>query len=84
MNSIGASGRVLFLGEGHYFDFEYEGKRERISISGDSHAKFIKSMQNIPKASFLLARNVSGYDLLVAQHIIITEEAWNELNEWLC
>lgn len=85
MKATQLSGRVLFLGEGAYLDFPapYEGISS-LSIEQYAHDNFIKSMRNIPKASFSLVKNISGYDVLVAHHIVLTEKALNELNEWLC
>lgn len=79
------NGRVLFLGEGAYLELPtlLEGSCE-ISISQTAHDNFIKSMRNLPKTSFSLVKNISGYDVVVANHIVITEKAFNELNEWLC
>lgn len=84
MKSKDLKGRVLFLGEGHYIELQTDDYKEKLSISSDAHDTFIKSMRNIPKASFLLARNVSGYDVLVAHHIVVTADAWDEINQWLC
>lgn len=79
------NGRVLFLGEGAYLELPLplEGTCE-ISVRQDAHDNFIKSMRNLPKTSFSLVKNISGYDVVVASHIVITEKAFNELNEWLC
>jgi large subunit ribosomal protein L4 len=78
------SGRVLFLGEGHYIKLQLEDTEAVFSISGDSHDVFVKSVRNIPKTSFLLAKNISGYDVLVAKHIVVTAAALDEINQWLC
>lgn len=84
LDATALTGRVLFLGEGNYISIETEDRVHRISISSKTHDSFVKSVRNIPKTSFLLARNVSGYDLLVAHHVVVTAKAWEELNEWLC
>ncbi|MBA3721714.1 MAG: 50S ribosomal protein L4 [Parachlamydiaceae bacterium] len=76
-------GRILFLGEGTYTEVETEGKVQRVSISSDKHDNFSKSIRNLPKSSFKIASNISGYDVLVAKEIILTESALNELNQWL-
>ncbi|MBA3602264.1 MAG: 50S ribosomal protein L4 [Parachlamydiaceae bacterium] len=83
MKSQNLTGRVLFLGEGAYLDLPME-EGPTFSIGQDAHDNFIKSVRNIPKASFALVKNISGYDVLVAHHIVLTESALNELNEWLC
>jgi ribosomal protein L4 len=38
----------------------------------------------MPGERFQGACSVSGYDLLVAQHIVMTEEALREIEGWLC
>jgi len=76
-------GRVLFLGEGSYTEVETEGKKQRVSVSSDKHQHFIKSMRNLPKSDFMLAPNISGYDVMIARDIVMTESALNELNQWL-
>jgi large subunit ribosomal protein L4 len=83
LKSQNLSGRVLFLGEGHYIKLQLEDTEATFSISGDTHDVFVKSVRNIPKTSFLLAKNVSGYDLLVAKHIVVTSGALDEINQWL-
>ncbi len=75
--------RVLFLGEGTYTEVETEGKVQRVNVSSTKHKHFIKSMRNLPKADFMLASNISGYDVMIAGEIVMTESALNELNQWL-
>lgn len=86
LKSSDLTGRVLFLGEGSYFTLE--GDEEfapvNISVKSEKHLNFAKSLRNIPKTSFLLACNVSGYDLLVAKHVVVSSKALDELNQWLC
>lgn len=77
------SKRVLFLGEGEYAEFEDGNFKQQISIRCKKHDTFIKSVRNVQKAEFSLVKNISGYDILVAHDIIITEEGLKELNEWL-
>lgn len=79
----GLGGRILFLGEGHYADIETEGKVQRVSVSSDKHVNFMRSVRNLPKAQFMLASNISGYDVMIARDIVLTESAFNELNQWL-
>lgn len=76
-------GRVLFLGEGTYAEIESEGKVQRVSVSSPKHGRFIKSIRNHPRSDFMLACNVSGYDLMIAKDIVLTEAALQELNQWL-
>lgn len=77
-------GRVLFLGEGTFLDLSTEEGPVRFSMPLDKHEYFVNSLRNIPKAEFALATNVSGYDLMRAHDIVVTEAAWKELTEWLC
>lgn len=75
--------RVLFVGEGAYEEFEILDTVEKFSIPTNVHHNFIKSMRNIPKTSFSLAKNVNGYDLMLADEIVLTEKALAEWQEWL-
>lgn len=83
LKNLGIDGRTLFLGEGAYADVETDGETQRVSISHDKHTNFSRSVRNLPKTSFMLATNVSGYDVLIAKEIVLTESAFNELNQWL-
>ncbi len=77
-------GRILFLGEGNYAEVEHGEEKRLVSVQCDKHDNFAKSMRNLPKTEFSLAKNINGYDLLVAHEIVLTESALQELNEWLC
>jgi large subunit ribosomal protein L4 len=84
IKASGVKGRVLFLGEGEYTQFS-DGENTRfVSVQCDKHDNFILSMRNIPKTEFALAKNINGYHLLVANEIVMTESAFQELNQWLC
>lgn len=84
LKACGVEGkRVLFLGEGHYAEFEAEGKSNRVSIHSHKHHNFALSMRNIQKAEFALAMNINGYDILLARDIFMTEAALNEVTQWL-
>ncbi|MCB1111383.1 MAG: 50S ribosomal protein L4 [Chlamydiales bacterium] len=78
------SGRTLFLGETTYSEVETDGKKERVSVKATGHDNFAKSINNLPKAEFALASNISGYDVMNAGTIIATESALKELEDWLC
>lgn len=62
--------RVLFLGDAD------ESSRE-----GQGH--FRMSVRNIPSVEFIPAIQVSGYDLLVARHLVVTEAGLQEMIQWL-
>lgn len=77
LKSVGVEGkRVLFLGE--------SATEHGVSLPcGGEHENFRRSLRNIPKTEFLLVKNASGYDVLVASDIVITEKALQELHDWL-
>lgn len=83
MKSVGLEKRVLFLGQGSSVEVETEGKKQKVDVKCQKHANFAKSIRNIPKTCFALAKNVNGYDLMLANKIVITEAALDELTEWL-
>lgn len=78
-----AGRRILFVGEGHYGEIEIGEHVEQFSAPSDQHHTFIKSMRNIPKTQFALASNINGYDLILANQIVITEKALQEWEAWL-
>ena len=80
----GVKGRVLFLGEGSYVEIDDNENKKNISVRCDKHSNFAKSVRNVPKTEFSLAKNINGYDLMVAHEIVVTESALLELSEWLC
>lgn len=83
LKGLEIKGRVLFLGEGSFAEVKTEGKVQRVNVSSNKHGHFIKSMRNLPRSDFMLASNISGYDVMIAQGIIMTESALHELNQWL-
>lgn len=83
IKSFGLGKRVLFLGEGNFAEIEHGETTKKISVRSDKHENFIKSVRNVPKVEFALASNISGYDVLLANDIVITESAMQELSQWL-
>ncbi len=83
LKGLDIKGRILFLGEASFTDVKTEGKVQRVNVSSDKHSHFIKSVRNLPRSGFMLASNVSGYDLMIAQGVVMTESALHELNQWL-
>lgn len=75
--------RTLFVGEGQYAEIEIGDYVEQFSSPTEQHQNFICSMRNIPKTQFALAANVNGYDLALANQIVITEKALQEWEAWL-
>ncbi|MGM0440463.1 MAG: 50S ribosomal protein L4 [Chlamydiota bacterium] len=75
--------RILFLGEGSYVTVPAEEGDTKVSVSSDKHDNLIKSLRNIPKVGFKLAKNISGYDVMVAHDLVVTEAALEEIMDWL-
>lgn len=75
--------RVLFLGEANYEQISLGDFTETFNVKTDQHHNFIKSLRNLPKTEFSLAKNVNGYDLSLARVIVATPAAIKELEEWL-
>lgn len=75
--------RVLFLGESEMAEIRIEDVSMTFNVKCSKHHNFQKSLRNIPKVKFSLAQNINGYDLMVAHHIVMTEEALKELESWL-
>lgn len=84
LNDRNTKGRVLFLGEGEWAEFDADDEKIRVSVRCNKHEPFIRSMRNIPKTQFLLAQNVNGYEVLVAKDLYVTESALKEIEDWLC
>lgn len=77
--------RVLFLGEASYLELDAgNGETVRFNMPTEKHQHFIKSLRNIPKMEFSLVTNISGYDVICAHDIVVTEAALQELHQWLC
>ena len=83
LDTVGIEKRVLFLGEGAHVEIGFPAKVQKISISTDKHDTFKSSIRNLPQAEFTLATNINGYDILLANDIVITEEGLKELEAWL-
>lgn len=83
LQAFECKGRVLFLGESEYVEVKTDDFVKRVSVSTHKHENFIKSMRNLEKTEFSLATNISGYDVLLASNIIMTEAALQELDAWL-
>lgn len=75
--------RVLFLGEGNHEEIKVGDVKKKISVRCDQHDNFIASLRNLPKTEFSLATNISGYDVILANDIYVTEAALKELHQWL-
>jgi large subunit ribosomal protein L4 len=74
---------VLVLTGGKYAEVPTEGKNLQVSVRTDEDESFIKSLRNLQKVEFSLAKNICGYTVMKAHHIILTESALQEINQWL-
>lgn len=83
LKNFGTGKRVLFLGEGQFAEIPIGEETKKISVRCDKHTNFAKSLRNLPKVEFALATNISGYDVVLANDLVVTEAALNELTQWL-
>jgi large subunit ribosomal protein L4 len=81
---IDLDGRVLFIGESALESIQIGEETRQIHVHTDRHDNFVKSTRNMPGVRFKGASALSGYDILRAQHLVLTEEALRELERWLC
>lgn len=71
LSALSLSGkRILFLGESSLQNGE---------SSSEKYGVLMKSLRNLPKVTFSLLSNVSGYDLALHSEVIILEPALDEL-----
>ena len=75
--------RVLFLNESNWETLELGEYSCSFNVRSDAHEAMTLSVRNLPRSSFKFAQNISGYDVLVAHDIVLTEAAWAEIENWL-
>ncbi|MCX6995322.1 MAG: 50S ribosomal protein L4 [Chlamydiae bacterium] len=84
MKKIGVHGRrVIFLSEASFEHFEIEGESLTFQVPSYETDAFALSVRNIDRAHFSLVTNISGYDLICAHEIVITEKALSHLSSSL-
>jgi len=77
LKACGLEGKkVLFLGDG-LFSGSAQGNKE-LSPSAKFET-FFKSLRNIPGQDFTMVPNVSGYDVIVHQDLVIMDTAIDQL-----
>lgn len=76
-------GKTLFLAEASFVDVTIDSTTQRFMVPTDKHDIFSRSIRNIPNACFKLVSTLSGYDVILANHIVITEAGFKELQDWL-
>lgn len=83
MDACNLPGKTLFLGEASFVNITVDDVVHNFMIPSDKHEIFARSLRNIPNACFKLVSTISGYDVILANHIVITEAGFNELQNWL-
>lgn len=83
MKECGIEKKTLFLGEANYEEIKTEDSIQRVNVKTNKHTNLARSISNIPNTNFTLAKNVSGYDVMVSHYMVITEAALEELIDWL-
>lgn len=83
VKEVGLGKRILFLGESKTVSVEVADKKIAINVKSEDHKNFAKSVSNLPKTQFAFAKNINGYDLMLANDIVVTEAALEEINQWL-
>ena len=81
LGTCGCDRRVLVLGEGAYMQVGEEGVP--LSIGSEAHDAVKKSLRNLPRVEFSLVRDVDGYAMALANHVVVSEAALSELEQWL-
>ncbi|MEC7839653.1 MAG: 50S ribosomal protein L4 [Chlamydiota bacterium] len=84
MKKCELSKRVLFLGESGKMSAKTEDLEVTVTVKNPKHENFKKSISNLEKTEFSLAQNINGYDVMLANKIVMTEAAMKELENWLC
>jgi large subunit ribosomal protein L4 len=75
--------RTLIIGEGSFEEIEESGKKAKVSVQDVNHSNFKLSLRNIPMTSFRQSQDISGYDVIAHQDVVITEKALKQLQEHL-
>ena len=68
--------KVLFLGDGLLMGAKEE---KETTSSKQKFEMFIKSIRNIQESQFMLVPNISGYDIIASQELVIMESALDQL-----
>lgn len=76
--------RVLFLAESNFTEVSFEDYRFKVAIKSTAHENFKLSVRNLQGVEFSFAQNINAYDIMLADKIIVTEAAMQELENWLC
>ncbi len=83
-NVIGAGRRTLIVGSAPQLHITEEGGEIVSMVQEDATYKNLEaSIRNIPDATFRLVQNISGYDILLANDVVVVDRALEELQKWL-
>jgi len=74
--------RVLVLGEGSFIEIGGESKRS-VSVPSLQHENLKKSVRNMQRVDFQLVKDINGYQIALAQNLVISQSALEELIAWL-
>lgn len=84
LKGLGIERRVLFLWKGEEAEVQGSaGDSKKVAVATAAHKNLARSVSNLPKAQFNMARNISGYDVALADNLIVTEGALQQLSDWL-
>ncbi len=81
LSSRGIEKRPLFLCEAELSVDDKQKKSTKNSAAIKNYTYLRKSLRNIPEAIFCLAPNINGYNVMLADSIVITELGLNQLME---
>lgn len=83
LDNCGCTRRVLLLGEGSFETFGSEEEKFVVSVSSNKHDFLKKSVNNLPRVTFSLVKDVDGYAVALADNVVVTQAALSELEQWL-
>lgn len=83
LENCGCEKRVLVLGEAAFIEIGGEELNLKMSVSSLDHDNVKKSVRNLPGVKFSLATDIDGYCVACAHHLVISEAALKQLEQWL-
>lgn len=83
LKAIGVKGSVLFVANSNTAQVQVDDQAVSVDVRNEGTRAFSRSIRNLPKGGFGLMRNVSGYDIVRVQDVVMTESALKELEAWL-
>jgi large subunit ribosomal protein L4 len=83
LKGCGFDRRVLVLGQGSFVIVGEEGLERNVSVETMKYDHLKKSIRNLPNVEFSLVADVDGYRVARAHHLVISEGALAELEQWM-